>query len=445
MLGKRMIKGFAATWLVTVMWAGSSARGDDWPQWMGPQRDGVYRETGVIDAIPASGLPVRWRVPIHGGYAGPAVANGRVYVTDYVRTAGEARNDPGQRMELSGRERVLCFDARTGELLWKHEYECRYHISYPAGPRATPTVAHGKVYTLGAEGDLLCLDAAKGDVLWSKALKTEYQTEAPQWGFCGHPLVDGDKLICLVGGEGSVVVAFDKDTGRELWKAVSAPDAGYCPPSIIEAAGVRQLIVWDPEKINSLHPDTGAVYWTQPLKPDYGMSIMAPRKAGNYLFASGIGRVGALYELRQDRPGIKRVVWTGEAKTALYATNTTPLIDGDTIYGVDCDSGLLMAVDLATGKRLWETPQPTTGERRGGHGTAFLVKHENRYFLFSETGDLIIARLTRRGYSEQGRFQVLEPTGECFGRDVVWSHPAFADRACFARNDKELVCVSLAR
>lgn len=427
---------------LVVLWT-TGSWADDWPQWMGPQRDGVYRETGVIETIPARGLPVLWRVPIHGGYAGPAVAQGRVYVTDYQRSTGEVRNDPSQRVELHGRERVLCLDARTGELLWKYEYDCPYHISYPAGPRATPTVAGGKVYTLGAEGHLHCFDAATGQVLWAKQLQQEYHTEAPIWGFCGHPLVDGQKLICLVGGQGSVVVAFDKDTGRELWKAVDAPEAGYCPPSIIKAAGVRQLIVWDPEKLNSLNPETGAVYWTQPLKPDYGMSIMAPRQAGKYLFASGIGKVGALYELRQDKPGVK-VVWTGTAKTALYAANSTPHIDGNTIYGVDCDSGLLMAVDLTTGKRLWETAQPTTGERRGGHGTAFLVKHQNRYFLFSETGDLILARLTRNGYHELGRFHVLEPTGECFGRDVVWSHPAFAERACFARNDQELVCVSLA-
>jgi outer membrane protein assembly factor BamB len=227
-----------------------------------------------------------------------------------------------------------------------------------------------------------------------------------------------------------------------LWKALSASEPGYAPPSIITAAGVRQLLIWDADKLNSLDPETGKVYWSEPLKPNYGMAIMAPRKSGDYLFASGIGKVGALFKLKQDKPGVE-VVWRGQAKTAVYAANSTPLIEDDMIYGTDCDTGLLTAVDLESGQRLWETAKPTTGERRAGHGTAFLVRHGDQHFLFSETGDLILAKLSREGYEELGRFHVLEPTGEAFGREVVWSHPAFADQALFARNDKELVCVSL--
>jgi outer membrane protein assembly factor BamB len=439
MQGTRHAGLLVAAWSVltaTVVLAG------DWPQWMGPGRDGVWNETGVIDAIPESGLTVKWRVPVHGGYSGPAVADGKVYLTDYVRTAGDAVNDPGQRAKLQGRERVLCFDAATGQELWQHSYDRAYAISYPAGPRATPTVVDGKVYALGAEGNLLCLHATSGELLWSKDLQQGYKTEAPIWGFCAAPLVDGQKLICVVGGEGSVAVAFDKNTGLELWRALSASESGYSPPTIITAAGVRQLLIWDADKLNSLDPETGKVYWSQPLKPNYGMSIMSPRKSGDYLFASGIGKVGVLFELNQEKPGAS-VVWRGQTKTAVYAGNTTPLIEDGVIYGVDCDTGFLMGVDLKTGERLWETPKPTTGTRRGGHGTAFLVKNGDRHFLFSETGDLILAKLSREGYEELGRFHVLEPTGECFGREVVWSHPAFADQAVFARNDKELVCVSL--
>uniref|UniRef100_A0A7C2K266 Pyrrolo-quinoline quinone n=1 Tax=Schlesneria paludicola TaxID=360056 RepID=A0A7C2K266_9PLAN len=414
----------------------------DWPQWMGPGRDGVWDEAGVIDSIPADGLTVKWRVPVHAGYSGPAVAAGKVYLTEFERQAGEAVNDPGRRAELKGIERVRCFHAETGEELWQHAYERSYSISYPSGPRATPTVSGGKVYALGAEGNLWCLDAHTGDVAWSKDLQQAYKTTAPIWGFCAAPLVDGQKLICVVGGEGSVAVAFDKETGRELWRALSASEPGYAPPTVITAAGVRQLLIWDADKINSLNPETGQVYWSQPLKPNYGMSIMSPRQSGEYLFASGMGKVGALFRLKQDQPGAE-VVWRGQAKTALYAANTTPLIEDGVIYGVDCDTGFLMGVDLETGRRLWETPQPTTGDRRGGHGTAFLVKHGDRHFLFSETGDLILAKLRPSGYEELGRFHVIEPTNECFGRNVVWTHPAFSSQSLFARNDKELVCVSL--
>lgn len=418
---------------------------DDWPQWMGPGRDDVWKETGIIEKFPEGGPKILWRTPIAGGYSGPAVVAGRVYVTDYVRKSGELANNPGGRNELQGTERVLCLDAASGKILWKHEYDCPYAISYAAGPRATPTVHAGKVYTLGAEGNLFCFDAAKGTVLWSKELKKEYQTEAPIWGFCGHPLVDGKRLICLVGGEGSVAVAFDKDTGAELWKSLSNPDAGYCPPTIITAGGKRQLLIWHPQALNSLNPETGEVYWAEPLVPQYGMSIAAPQKSGDYLFASGIGNCAALFKLDRTKPAAE-VVWDGTPDTAVFCANSTPLIEGGVIYGNDCQVGNLRAVKLATGERLWETFQPTTGgERRASHGTAFLTKNGDRYFLFSETGDLIIARLSPEKYEELSRAHLLEPTAECFGRSVVWSHPAYANKCVFVRNDKEIVCASLAK
>jgi outer membrane protein assembly factor BamB len=429
-----------------------ACRGDDWPQWRGPRRDGVWRERGIVATIPAAGLPVKWRTAVGGGYGGPAVAGGRVYLLDYVRREGTVANAPNERTALAGNERVLCFDAANGQLVWKHEYDCPYSISYASGPRCTPTVADGRVYALGAEGRLCCLDANDGTVVWEKDLQRDYAAPVPLWGFCGHPLIDGDALVCLVGGPGSVAVAFDRRTGRELWKALTASESGYCPPTMIEAAGVRQLLIWDADKLNSLDPRTGSVHWSQPLKPMYGMSIMAPQVAdgpdGKVLFASGIGRVGALFKLAADKPGAA-VLWRGEPKSAVYCANSTPFIAGDTLYGCDCDTGMLTAVDLSTGRRLWETAAPTTGNRRGKHGTAFLVREESaagpvRVWLFSETGDLVLARLSAEKYEELGRTHLVEPTNECFGREVVWSHPAFAGGCIVVRNDRELVCVRAA-
>ena len=243
------------------------SRGEDWPGWLGASRDSVWRETGILDKFPEGGPKVLWRTPVAGGYAGPAVAGGKVYVHDYEAT-GDVSANPGARSDRQGKERVLCLDAKTGKEIWRHEHDVPYKISYAYGPRCTPTVSGGKVYTLGAEGLLCCLDAEQGDELWSKDLKAEYKTTTPIWGFAGHPLVDGQKLICLVGGPGSVVVTFDRDTGQELWRALSAnPDAGYCPPKIIEAGGKRQLLVWHPQALNSLNPETGEVYWTEKLEP----------------------------------------------------------------------------------------------------------------------------------------------------------------------------------
>jgi outer membrane protein assembly factor BamB len=256
-------------------------------------------------------------------------------------------------------------------------------------------------------------------------------------------LVDGDTLYLVVGGEGSVAVALEVATGKEKWKALSASEPGYCPPSLIDVHGKQHLLIWDADKLNALNPRTGQVIWSQPHKPAYGMSIMMPRVSGDYLFASGIGNVAALFKLKADGTGLD-VVWRGEPKAAVYAANATPLLDGETLYGADCDSGALVAVDMKTGKRLWSTFEPTTGKRRAGHGTAFLVKNQDHYYIATEIGDLVIAQLTPEKYEEVSRAHILKPTGEAFGREVVWSHPAFAQRCCFMRNDEELVCVDLA-
>ena len=200
----------------------------------------------------------------------------------------------------------------------------------------------------------------------------------------------------------------------------------YAPPTIIEESGARRLLTWDADTIAALDPAAGKVVWSVPLKPGYGMSIMAPQvagtSAGRVLFASGIGNIGALFHFPAAAGVAPEPVWRNRAKTSIASANSTPAIVGDTLYGCDCETGFLTAVSLADGARLWETGVPTLGSRRGRHGTAFLVREGeegDRFWLFSETGDLILARLTPRAYEELGRIHLLEPTGECFGREVV--------------------------
>lgn len=422
---------------------GMAADAADWPGWLGPGQESVWREEGIVDRFPEEGLPIRWRAPVELGYSGPAVVGDRVYVTDYVRKSGDVTNYPGTRDRLDGRERIQCFDAASGDLVWEHEYEQAYFISYPGGPRATPTVDAGRVYTLGAEGKLLCLDAADGKVHWQKDFKQEYGVETPQWGFSAHPLVHGDLLYCVVGGEGSVAVAFDKASGEEVWRALSAPEPGYCGPTMIEHVGRKQLVIWHPRSVNGLDPLTGEVYWSVPLEPNAGMSIAVPRQEGEYLYASGYGNVSVLLKLHEREPTVE-VLWRGNPKNAVYCANSPPFLEDGMIYGADLESGALMGVRRSDAERLWQTFEPTTGEDEARYGTAYLVKHDDRFFLFSETGDLILAKLSPEGYEEISRFHVLEPTERIFGRDVVWSHPAFARQCVFARNDRELVCVDLA-
>ncbi len=433
--------------LLLIAVASCTAFADDWPGWMGASRDDIYRESGVIESIPKEGLKVKWRVPIEGGYAGPAVAGGKVFVFDYKREAGRVFNNPGERANLQGKERLTVLDEATGKQIWQHAYDCPYSISYPAGPRCTPTVDGDRVYTLGSEGDLKCLNVRDGNVVWSRSFKKDFSAEVPIWGFASHPLVDGDLLYTMVGGESQCVVAFDKLTGEVRWKALDA-NAGYCPPSLIEQSGKKQLIVYHPKGVQSLNPLDGSKYWNVDLEPSYDMSINRPVIDGDLMYASGIHTASVLSKLSEDGLSVSEL-WRGEPKNAVYTCNSTPFFTDGVIYGADCNLGSLIAVDANDGSRLWESFEPTRkGETRFvKHGTAFITRlgKSDRYLLMSEMGDLIIASLTRSGYQEHGRFHCLEPTSEAFGRDVVWSHPAYANRTAYIRNDKEIVAVDLSK
>jgi outer membrane protein assembly factor BamB len=443
--------------LVLCMDAGA-VRADDWPQWLGPQRDGVWREAGLIDKFPEQGPSVRWRTPVSEGYAGPAVAHGRVIITDRVRPKGvDNPDDPFGTPRVVGSERVLCLDEATGKVLWRYEYECPYEISYAAGPRTTPVIADGKVYTFGAMGHLCCLDLNSGRLEWQHHLPSKYNFDVPKWGMAGHPLVDGNRLICLAGGKGSVAVAFDKNTGSEVWKALSASEPGYAPPMIYVIDDVRQLIIWHPDGINSLNPETGEVYWSQRYGTKRtikaGLTIPTPRLAGDRLFFT------AFYDgpllLKVNGTTQPDVLWSGKGRgekpeftDGLHSIMSTPTLKDGHIYGV-CSYGELRCLDAATGKRIWSTHAATTGESTRW-GNAFLVRIDNtdRYVLFNERGDLILAELTPKGYREINRAHILEPTNKMAGppgRRVIWSHPAFANRCVYARNDREIVCVSFAK
>jgi len=399
-----------------------TAMADDWPAWMGAARDGVYRETGIVDSIPDSGLKVKWRVPVSAGYAGPAVADGKVLVFDYVKSDGQLKNDPSKRVELQGSERITAMDASTGETIWQK-------------------------YTLGAEGDLQCRSMADGEIVWEISLKKQFNAQILIWGQSSHPLVDGDLLYTMVGGKGQGIVAFNKMTGEVVWKALDT-EAGYCPPSIIEAGGVRQLIAFHPTGVVSLNPADGSQYWEHEITPLYQMSIARPMIDGNLLYASGIKDVSIMMELDTEKAGAKEL-WRGNPKTSVFSANATPLFVDGTIYGSDCMLGCLIAVDGKTGERLWQTFEATRPEEKRlvKHGTGFVTRigETDRYFIMNEVGDLVMARMTPEKFESLGRFHVLEPTGEAFGREVVWSHPAYAEKTLFARNDKEIVAVDLAK
>ena len=278
-----------------------TAWADDWAQWMGADREGIWKEDGILEKFPEGGPKILWRKPINQGYSGPAVVGDRLYVMDRKLASGaKAPENAFKRGEIPGNERVLCLDATTGDLVWEHSYDCQYTVSYASGPRTTPTVDGDRVYTLGAEGDLLCLDAKTGDVKWQHNFKKLFGIKAPTWGFTGAPLLDGDLLICLAGGDGTTAVAFDKLTGKQKWVELTAKEPGYAPPKIITHKGKRLLIIWHPESVNALNPQTGEIYWSVDWPLRAGLSVATPRLRGDHLFFSCFYNGSMMLGLKAD-------------------------------------------------------------------------------------------------------------------------------------------------
>jgi outer membrane protein assembly factor BamB len=424
---------------------------DDWPQWLGPRRDGVWREGGILEKFPEEGPKVIWRAPIASGYSGPAVVGGKVFVTDRP-TAKPFERKRGDKTlpSIEGTERVLCLDSKSGKVLWEQSYDCSYRIDYPAGPRATPVIDRDRVFTLGAMGDLRCQNVADDKLIWSVNFITNFQAEVPTWGWAAHPLLDADRLICLVGGSNSAVVAFHKDTGKEVWRALTTQEVGYAPPMIYGVGGKRQLIIWHPEAISGLQPESGKLLWTLPYPADSKprrpeVTIATPRFDGRRLFLTQYYHGSLMLELGGDPVGAK-VLWNRHGKNdfsdGLHTVMCTPVLKDGFIYGV-CGGGELRCLDAATGDRKWETFDIFEG-KAAPLANAFIIEHADRFFIWTDHGELILAKLSPKGYQAISRAKLLETTENTRGRDVVWCHPAFAGRCMYARNNKEIICVSLA-
>jgi len=449
-----IVRGFWLAGVLGLLAPAWPAAGDDWPQWMGPRRDGVWREEGILGRFPSNGPPVLWGVAIHPSYSGPAVAANRLFVLDRPPAAtnqGRTAAESAGTAPSPARERVLCLDAVTGRQLWEHAYPCPYDIGYGEGPRTTPTVAQGRVYTLGAMGDLLCLGAERGQVIWGRHFMRDFNlARPPAWGWAAHPLLDGERLICTVGGSNSAVVAFQKDTGQELWRALAAVEIGYAPPVVYTIGGRRQLIIWHPDGVSGLEPETGRLLWShpyplggEPKRPE--VTIAMPRLEGQRLFLTCFYQGSMLLDLGPDGPKLlwnRRSTSQSEMNDGLHSVLGTPSFRDGFLYGF-CGFGALRCLDARTGDRKWETYAPGTGER-AFFGNAFMTEHHDRTFLYNDQGELIIAKLRPDGYQEISRAHLLEPLEKTRGRTVTWCHPAYANRCAYVHNGRDLICVSLA-
>jgi len=425
--------------LLSFGWLSSQVAGDDWPQWRGPQRDGIWRETGVVEKFERPELEIKWRREISSGYGHPTVADGRVFVTDRVVDG------------IKQLERIHCFEAMRGYRLWLRSYETVYEVaSHDAGPRNAVTVHDGRAYSLGTMGHMFCLDAASGDVVWKRDLYTEYKIRMPKWGLCASPLIHGDLVSVQIGGsDGACIVAFDRVTGAEKWRALDDP-ASYSSPILIEQAGRMVLVCWTGDQVAGLDPDTGKLFWGFPTKPTkFVRHCPSPVWNNGRLFMSSFFDGALMLKLDPGRLAVEKV-WSRIGKSekpneqdGLHSNVAEAFFLGDEVYGVD-SYGEVRCLAADTGERLWERVGDVIPQFRWS--TLRFVQNGDKFWLFTDSGELIICRLSRDGYEEISRAKLIEPTkGQqpSSRTGVCWSHPAFAYQHVFARSDKEIVCASL--
>jgi outer membrane protein assembly factor BamB len=413
------------------------ATADDWTQWRGNHRDGKWRESEVLSQLTESNLKTLWRQPISAGYSGPTVANGRVFLMD-------RETEPAQT------ESVRCFDAKSGTPLWRHSYDAVYTISYAAGPRASVTIDGDKCYALGAMGHLHCLNVKDGTVVWQRNLNEEYGVSdtkrMPIWGIACSPIVYGDQLIVQLGAEGATVISLDKLTGKEKWRALN--DRGqYSSPVLTQQKGNDVLVCWTGDAVAGLNPGNGEVYWRHEFRPSrMPIGVATPVINGNKIFLTSFYDGSMMLEMNPNEMTVQQL-WAAKGPNerttkALHSIISTPIWIGDHIYGVD-SYGELRCIRASDGERVWENQDAVPRNR---WGTIHFVSRESDVWMFNEQGEMIVGRLNPEGLQQISRVKIIEPTQPQLPNrkgGVCWSHPAFASRCVFVRNDQEIVCIDL--
>jgi outer membrane protein assembly factor BamB len=391
--------------LVLCLLAGA-AMAADWPQLRGPNRDGVSRETGVLQSWPAGGPKVLWKAPMGEGFSHLAVAKGRLF-TLY----GMGSNDF-----------AAAYDTASGRQLWKLALGPKYEDGQGNGPRSTPTVDGERVFVLTPTGRLAALNAADGKRLWQRDLRSELDAEPPQWGISTSPLVEGNLLLVDVGGSrGRSLVAFDKTNGKTVWTSQNE-EAGYSAPIAITVGGVRQVVFFTGKALLAVAPKDGKLLWRVPWRTDWDVNAATPIfvPPDKLYVSSGYDTGAALLQIKATGGGAAAAeVWRSRKMKNQFSSS---VLHGGHIYGFD--NSVLKCIDAATGAEKW---------KEGGFGHGSLILAGGQLIVLSERGKLALVEATPAGYREKGSTQVL--SGKC------WTAPTLADGKLYLRNEENLLAL----
>ena len=379
-------------------------QGNDWPQWRGPQRNGISEETGWLTSWPPSGPKQLWRGKVGVGYSSVSVSNGRLYTMGNVAEV----------------DHVYCLDANTGAELWQHSYPCssKDPNGYP-GTRCTPTVDGDRVYTVSREGHLFCLNTADGKVIWAKNFSKEFGASTPTWGFSGSPLIEVNLVLVEVGGPGASVVALNKMTGAVVWKNGSE-GVGYSSLIAYTEGAQRCLAVFSKETIVGRSLRGGTELWRHPWKTSYGVNAATPIVEGDKLFISSGYNFGCALLQISVRPA--RVLW--QNKNMRNHVNSCVLWQSH-LYGFD--EGELKCLDFKTGEVKWV---------QRGYGKGALMMADGKLILYSDNGKLGVAEASPAGFKELANSQVI-------GGKSTWAAPVLASGKIYCRSLEDLVCLDV--
>ena len=395
------------------------ANADDWPQWRGPQRDGISRETGLLKEWPKDGPKLKWQVNnVGSGYATPAVVGDRIYLMGN----GGMENEFVEALAVNDGGRL--WSTRVGNV-----GNPKQDPHFPAA-RSTPTVEGGRLYALGSDGDLACLELKMGMIQWQKNLRRHFGGKHGIWAYSESPLVDGDVVVCTPGGTEAALVGLNTKTGAVLWKTElpKEEEAGYSSPVVVKVGGIKQYVNVLGKGLAGVDAKSGKLLWRyEKISSRYGANIPTPVAADGYVYSAGAGTGGGLVKLTANGKGVdaEQVYFSPKLPTAIGGGVKV----GEFLYGTTGQG--LACVEFATGNVKWE-------ER--AFGAASLCYADGRFYLHWENGEVGLAEATPEGYHERGRFSPPNQPKRLNEMEKAWAYPVVANGLLFIRDHNMLWC-----